>query len=71
MNLKEIDQKSPFRGLIGHGNSYMDYFFANYKIFRRHAIPHEFAVSVKSTIQKDRDFVILHLIFQVHALLVT
>ena len=38
----------------------MDYFFANSKIFRRHAIPHDFAVSVKSTIQKDLGFVMFH-----------
>ena len=41
INLKEMDQKFPFGGLIGHGNSCMDYFFANSKIFRLHAILHD------------------------------
>ena len=30
-NLKEMDQKFPFGGLIGYGNSCMDYFFATPK----------------------------------------
>ena len=29
INLKEMDQKLPFGGLIGYGNFCMDYFFAN------------------------------------------
>ena len=43
INLKEMDQKFPFGGLIGYGNSCMDYFFANSKIFRLHAILHDSA----------------------------
>ena len=49
INLKEMDQKFPFGGLIGYGNCCMDYFFANSKIFRLHAILHD---SVKSTTKK-------------------
>ena len=30
INLKEMDQKFPFGGLVGYGNSCMDYFFANF-----------------------------------------
>ena len=52
INLKEMDQKFPFSGLIGYGNSCMDYFFANSKIFRLHAILHDSAGSVKSTTKK-------------------
>ena len=52
INLKEMDQKFPFGGLIGYGNSCMDYFFANSKIFRLHAILHDSAGSVKSTTKK-------------------
>ena len=43
INLKEVDQKFPFGGLIGYGNSCMDYFFANSKIFRLQAILHDSA----------------------------
>ena len=52
INLKEMDQKFPFGGLIGYGNSCMDYFFVNSKIFRLHAILHDSAGSVKSTTTK-------------------
>ena len=44
-----MDQKFPFGGLIGYGNSRIDYFFANSKIFTLHAILHDAAGSVKST----------------------
>ena len=50
--LKKMDQKFPFGGLIGYGNSCMDYFFAKSKIFRLHAILHDSAGSVKSTTKK-------------------
>ena len=52
INLKEMDQKFPFGGLIGYGNSCMDYFFANSKFFRLHAILHDSAGSFKSTTKK-------------------
>ena len=32
INLKEMDQKFPFGGLIGYGNSCMDYFLQTLKI---------------------------------------
>ena len=41
-----------FGGLIGYGISCMDYFFANSKNFRLHAILHNSAESVKSTTHK-------------------
>ena len=47
-----MDQKFPSGGLIGYGNSCMDYFFANSKIFRLHAILHDAAGSVNSTTYK-------------------
>ena len=50
--LKEMNQNIPFGGLIGYGNSCMDYFFANSKIFRLHSILHDSAGSVKSTTKK-------------------
>ena len=52
INLKEMDQKFPFGGLIGYGNSCMDYFFANSKTLRLHAILHDAAGSVNSTTYK-------------------
>ena len=52
INLKEMDQKFPFRGLIGYGNSCTDYFLANSKKLRLHAILHDAAGSVKSTTHK-------------------
>ena len=52
INLKEMDQKFLFGGLIGYGNSCIDYFFANSKIFRLHAILYDEAGSVKSTTYK-------------------
>ena len=52
INFKEMDQQFPFGGLIGYGKSCMDYFFANSKIFRLHAILHDAAESVKSTTYK-------------------
>ena len=53
INLKEMDQKFPCGGLIGYGNSCMDYFFANSKIFRLRANLHDSAGSVKSTTKKS------------------
>ena len=52
INLKEKDQKFPFGGRIGDGNSCMDYFIANSKIFRLLAILHDAAGSVNSTTYK-------------------
>ena len=49
INLKDMDTKFPFGGLIGYGNSCMNYFFANSKIFRLYATLHDSAGSVKST----------------------
>ena len=47
-----MDQKFPFGDLIGYGNSSMDYFFTNSKIFRLHAVLHDAAGFVKSTTYK-------------------
>ena len=52
INFKEMDQKFHFGGLIGFGNSSMDYFFAKSKIFSLHAILHDSAGSVKYTTKK-------------------
>ena len=56
INLIEMDQKYPFGGLIGYGNSCMDYFFANSKVFRLHALQHDSAGSVKSTTKRSHGY---------------
>ena len=47
-----MDQKFPFGGLIGYEKSCMDYFFANSKIFRVHAVLNDSTGSVKSTTKR-------------------
>ena len=71
INLKEMDQKLPFGGLVGYGNSCMDYFFANSKIIRLHAILHDSAGSVKSTTKKGPGYCYVALVSPVQAFLVT
>ena len=56
ISLKEMDQKFPFGGLIGCGNSCIDYVFANSKFFRLHAILHDAAGSVISTTHEGPGF---------------
>ena len=46
--LREMDQKFPFDGLIGYGNSYLDSVFRYSKVFRLHAILHDAAGAVRS-----------------------
>ena len=70
INLKEMDKKLAFGGLIGYGNSCIDNFFANSKICRLHAILHGYAESVKFTTKKDLGIVLLHIVSPAHAFLV-
>ena len=49
INLEEIDQNFPHGGLIGYGNSTLDFFLARSKVFRLHAILHDSAGAVKAT----------------------
>lgn len=49
IDLQTFDQKYPFGGLIGYGNSYMDPILQHSKLFRMHAILHDAAGSVKQT----------------------
>ena len=49
IDLQSFDQKYPFGGLIGYGNSYMDPILQHSKLFRMHAILHDAAGSVKQT----------------------
>ena len=47
-----MDQKVPFGGLIGYGNSSVDYVFRYSKVFRLHAKLHDNAGLVQSHIGK-------------------
>ena len=47
-----ILEKFPHGGLIGYGNSFVDFFFARLKVFRLHAILHDSAAAVKATTNK-------------------
>ena len=47
-----MDRIFPSGGLNGYEKSCMDYFFANSKIFRVHAVLHDSAGSVKSTTKR-------------------
>ena len=47
-SLREMDQKFPFGGLIGYGNSYLDSVFRYSKVFRLHAILHDAAGAVRT-----------------------
>lgn len=46
ISLHEMDQKFPFGGLIGYGDSYLDKFLKMSKVFRLHAILHDAAGAV-------------------------
>ena len=48
LSLREMDQKFPFGGLIGYGNSYLDAVFRYSKVFRLHAILHDAAGAVRA-----------------------
>ena len=48
LSLHEMDQKFPFGGLIGYGNSYSDSVFRYWKVFRLHAILHDAAGAVRA-----------------------
>ena len=46
--LREIDQKFKFGGTIGYGDSYLEFLFRHFKIFRLHAILHDAAGAVRA-----------------------
>ena len=43
-----MDQKFKFVGTIGYGNSYLEFLFRRFKIFRLHAIPNDAAGAVRA-----------------------
>ena len=50
--LREKDQKFNFGGTIANGNSYLEFLFRLFKIFRLHAILHDAAGAVRAHIGK-------------------
>ena len=65
INLEEINQKFPHGGLIGYGNSFLDFFFARLKVFRLlyYTILLE---RLKQLQTRDQDTVTCYQIFQAH-----
>ena len=48
LSLREMDQKFPFGGLIGYGNSQLDSVFRYSKVLRLHAILHDAVGAVRA-----------------------
>ena len=48
LSLREMDQKYKFGGTIGYGDSYLEFFFRHFKVFRLHAILHDAAGAVRA-----------------------
>ena len=48
LSLSEMDQKFKFGGTIGYGNSYLEFLFRHFKVFRLHAILHDAAAEVRA-----------------------
>ena len=48
LSLRGVNQKLNFGGLIGYGNSCLDFVLRYSKVFRLHAILHDFAGAVRS-----------------------
>ena len=41
LSLRDMDQKYKFGGTIGYGDSYLEFLFRHFKVFRLHAILHD------------------------------
>ena len=48
LSLREKDQKIKFGGTIGCGESYLEFLFRHFKVFRLHAILHDAAGTVRA-----------------------
>ena len=46
--LREMDEKIKFGGIIGYGDSYLDFLFRHFKVFRLHGILHDAAGAVRA-----------------------
>ena len=47
-SLREMDQKFEIGGTIGYGNSYLEFLFRRFKVFRLHAILYDTAAAVRA-----------------------
>ena len=47
-SLRKIDQKFDFGGTIGYGDSYLEFLFRHFKVFRLHTILHDAAGTVRA-----------------------
>ena len=48
LSLREMDQKFKFGGTIGYGNSYLEFLFRHFRVFRLHTILHDAAGAVRA-----------------------
>ena len=48
LSLREMDQKFKFGGTNGYGDSYLEFLFRHFKVFRLHAILHDAAGAVRA-----------------------
>ena len=48
LSLREMDQKLKFGGTVGYGDSYLEFLFRHFKVFRLHLILHDAAGAVRS-----------------------
>ena len=56
LSLGEIDQKVKFGGIIGYGDSFLEFLFRCFKVIRLHAILNDAAGAVRSFTRKGRDY---------------
>ena len=47
LSFSEMDQKIKFGGTIGYGDSYLEFLFRHFKVFRLHAVLHDAAGAVR------------------------
>ena len=48
LSLRQMDEKCIFGGTIGYGDSYLEFLFRHFRVFRRHAILHDAAGTVRA-----------------------
>ena len=51
-SLREMDQKFIFGGTIGYGDSYLEFLFRHFKVFKLHAILHDDVGAVRANSDK-------------------
>ena len=51
-----MDQKFKFGGTIGYGDSYLEFFFRHFRVFRLHAILYDAAGAVRAHSGKGRGY---------------